>query len=102
VRIWDIETAKPIGPKLRHEAALRTAAFVENDSQIMTGTSAGTVRIWDVSRSPLRGNVERIELWLQVSTGMELDDAGEIHPLDPESWHERKKLLEEQGGPPEA
>jgi WD40 repeat protein len=102
VRVWDIETAKPIGPMLRHEAALRSAAFMENDSQVITGTSAGTVRIWDVSRSPLGADAERIELWLQVSTGLKLDDAGGIRPLDPESWQERRKLLEEQGGPPEA
>jgi WD40 repeat protein len=90
-RIWDIATARPIGPRLTHEAAPRTAAFAENDTQIVTGTSAGTTHIWDVSRSPLEGDVESIELWLQVSTGMELDDNGEVRPLDPESWQRLRK-----------
>jgi hypothetical protein len=49
----------------------------------------------------MKGNVDQIELWLQVSTGMELDDDGEIRPLDPETWQLRRELLEEQGGPPE-
>jgi WD40 repeat protein/serine/threonine protein kinase len=99
-RIWDIETARPIGPMLPHDAALRTAAFTENDSQIITGTSAGTTYNWEVSRSPMEGDVERIELWLQVSTGMELDADGEVHPLDPESWQQRRKRLDESGGAP--
>jgi WD40 repeat protein/serine/threonine protein kinase len=92
-RIWDIATARPIGPRLLHEAAPRTAAFTANDTEIITGTSAGTTRVWDVSRSPFEGDVESIELWLQVSTGMELDANGEVRPLDPESWQRRRKRL---------
>jgi WD40 repeat protein/serine/threonine protein kinase len=98
VRIWDIETAKPIGPMLPHDAALRAAAFTENDSQIITGTSTGTTYNWDVSRSPMKGDVERLELWLQVSTGMELDADGEIHALVPEAWQQRRNRLAELGG----
>ena len=101
-RIWDIETAKPIGPMLPHDAALRTAAFTENDSQIITGTSAGTTYTWDVSRSPLQGDIEQIELWLHVSTGMELDGDGEVRPLLPETWQQRRKRLVELGGTPGA
>jgi WD40 repeat protein/serine/threonine protein kinase len=99
-RIWDIETSKPIGPMLPHDAALRAAAFTENDSQIITGTSAGTTYNWDVSRIPMKGDVERIELWLQVSTGMELDADGEVRPLDPDTWQQRRKLLDDLGGGP--
>jgi WD40 repeat protein len=100
VRIWDIATARPIGPMLRHEAALRTAVFTNDDSQIITGTSAGKTRIWNVWRSPMEGEVGRIKLWLQMSTGMELDDDGEVRPLSPDSWQERRKSLADLGGPP--
>lgn len=100
VRIWDIATAKPIGPVLPHEAALRTAAFAEDDSHIITGTSAGKTRVWDVSRAPLEADVEWIVLWLQVSTGMELDAAGEVHPLEPDSWQRRRKRLDDFRGTP--
>ncbi|MGK0186274.1 MAG: WD40 repeat protein/serine/threonine protein kinase [Verrucomicrobiales bacterium] len=99
-RIWDIDTARPIGPRLPHDAALRTAVFTEDDSQIITGTSAGTTYNWDVSRSPLEADVKRIELWLQVITGMELEADGQVHPLDPESWQERRKQLHDLGGAP--
>jgi WD40 repeat protein len=100
VRIWDVATARPIGPMLRHDAALRAAAFTKNDSQIITGTSAGTTYIWDVSRPPLKADVEWIALWLQVSTGMELGDDGEVRPLSPETWQQRRKALYELGGTP--
>jgi WD40 repeat protein len=73
VQIWDIATAKRISPRLPHDAALRTAVFAENDSQIITGTSAGTTYVWDVPREPLEADVEWIALWFQIKTGMELD-----------------------------
>ena len=92
-RVWDIETARPIGPRFPHGAALRTAAFADNDTRVITGTSNRTTRIWDVSRAPLEGDVESIELWLQVSTGMELDASGEVRALDPETWQQRRKRL---------
>jgi eukaryotic-like serine/threonine-protein kinase len=97
-RIWDIATSKPIGPLLPHDAALRTAVFAENDRQIITGTSIGTTYIWNVSRAPLESDVERIVLSLQVSTGMELGNDGEIRPLDPETWRQRSKRLAAFGG----
>jgi len=85
---------------LPHDAALRTAAFTENDSQVITGTSAGTTYNWDISRSPLEADVAWIALWLQVSTGMELDADGEVRPLDSESWQQRRKRLHDLGGTP--
>jgi WD40 repeat protein len=97
-RIWDVATSRPIGPRLPHDAALRTAVFAENDRQIITGTSIGTTYIWNVSRAPLESEVERIALSLQVSTGMELGTDGEIRPLDPETWRQRSKSLAALGG----
>ena len=41
----------------------------------------------------MAGDVESIELWLQVSTGMELDANGEVRPLDPEGWQQRRRRL---------
>jgi len=98
-RIWDIATSRPIGPMLRHDAALRTAVFAENDRQILTGTSIGTTYIWNVSRAPLESDVEQIVLSLQVSTGMELGTDGEVRPLSPDIWRERSKRLAAFGNP---
>ena len=65
-------------------------------------TTVGTVTFWDVSISTVKGDVERITLWLQVATGMELAaDSGEIRVLDAATWHERRGRLDELGGAPE-
>jgi hypothetical protein len=46
------------------------------------------------------GEVERITLWTQVLTGMELDDHGAVQVLDGPTWQERRRRLEQLGGPP--
>ena len=100
-RIWDVATAKPIGPRLVHEAALRTAAFFADGSQIVTGTATGTARFWAVSSTPMQGAVERIKVWLQVVTGMELDsESSEVRVLEAKDWQQRRRSLRRLGGPP--
>ena len=100
-RIWDVATAKPIGPRLVHEAALRTAAFFAGGAQIVTGTATGTTRFWAVSSTPMQGAVERIKVWLQVVTGMELDsESGEVRVLEAKDWQQRRRSLRRLGGPP--
>ena len=44
--------------------------------------------------------IRRIVLWAQVLTGMELDADGEVRTLDGREWQQRRKALEELGGPP--
>jgi WD40 repeat protein/serine/threonine protein kinase len=98
-RIWDVATSQPIGPALKHEAAVHMVAF-PTDSQVRTGTSLGTVRFWDIRVSPLSGDVERIRLWIEVSTGFELDAKGSLRALDAPTWKRRRARLAELGGPP--
>ena len=49
---------------------------------------------------PDRGGLERVVLWVQVSTAMELDDKGVVHLLDARTWRQRRQRLHELGGPP--
>ncbi|MCH8218599.1 MAG: protein kinase [Planctomycetes bacterium] len=101
VRIWDVATAKPIGAMRTHEAALRTVAFTQGGHQIVTGTATGAIRFWDADITPLEGDVQRIQLWLQVSTGFELDRDGKIRALEVQIWQQRREQLNELGGPPD-
>ena len=57
------------------------------------------IRIWSVP-SPVAGDVERLVLWTQVLTGMELNSEGVVNTLDAEQWRERRERLEKLGGPP--
>jgi WD40 repeat protein len=99
VRVWDIATSRPIGPALRHPARVLMVAFA-NDTEIRTGTATGTVRFWDAERTPIRGDVERIKMWVEVITGFELGDDGTLRALDGASWKERRDRLRKLGGPP--
>jgi hypothetical protein len=66
---------------------------------LLTGGADGLVRFWRVP-TPLDGEVERISLWVQVSTGLELTAEGRVHVLEADTWRDRHQRLEELGGPP--
>jgi hypothetical protein len=46
------------------------------------------------------GDADRLRLWVEVLTGLELDADGVAGPLDGPTWQERRKRLDELGGPP--
>ena len=53
-----------------------------------------TLRLWELP-APVRGDVERIELWAQLVTGMKLDADGVIQVLDSDTWHRLRQRLDE-------
>jgi len=48
----------------------------------------------------LEGEAERIALWVQSLTGMELDSADAVRALDNSAWQARVRDLQQLGGPP--
>jgi WD40 repeat protein/tRNA A-37 threonylcarbamoyl transferase component Bud32 len=102
-RIWDAATGKLISTPRRHKTAVRFVAFSPDGKTLVTSgidsTVDRTVRLWPVP-SPLAGDVERLVLWTQVLTGMELNSEGVVNMLDAEQWHERRERLEKLGGAP--
>ncbi len=99
VRVWDVATSRPVGPALHHESGVRMAAFL-SDTQVVTGTTKGVVRFWDAERWPIRGNVERVRIWVEVITGSELNEDGSFRALDGRVWQERRARLRALGGAP--
>jgi hypothetical protein len=57
----------------------------------------GAARLWDVP-PPVTDPVERVVLWAQVVTGLELDADEQVRALDGRAWQERRRQLGE--GPP--
>jgi hypothetical protein len=43
---------------------------------------------------------QRIMLWTQVITGLEVDELTVVHFLDAATWQQRRQRLQELGGPP--
>jgi WD40 repeat protein/serine/threonine protein kinase len=98
-RLWDVATGRPIGAALQHDHWVSAGAFSPDGRFILTGSRDTTARLWP-SPGFVEGPAERIGLWVEVVTGMELDDAGTVRVLDAEAWRKRRLRLQELGGPP--
>jgi WD40 repeat protein len=91
-RLWDVATAKPLGPPVQLQNWVVAVAFSPDGKTVLVGSEDRTARLWPVP-SPLQGNPDRIALWLQVATGMELDEHGSIQVLDAPLWQARGQQL---------
>jgi WD40 repeat protein len=99
MRLWDAATGKPLGAAVRDDSGNRhTGVAFSPDGKTYMATD------WPVGGKvpqPLKGDVERILLWVQVLTGMELDESGAAGFLDSDTWQKRKQRLEKLGGAPQ-
>jgi WD40 repeat protein len=98
-RLWDTATGKPIGQPLRQQREVRAVAFSPDGRSLLTGSFDGTCRLWEVP-APVAGDTERVRLWVQVLTGVELDRDGLFRTLDAARWQRQRQRLRELGGPP--
>jgi WD40 repeat protein len=100
VRLWDVRARKPVGPPLWHSQGVFRLAFAPDGRTVLSGDGDGVARLWSVPL-PLADEPERIRVWLEATTGLELDrEAGAVRALDVDAWQERRRRLAELGGPP--
>ncbi len=102
-RLWDAATCQPIGPPLPHPSAglgeMRVAFSA--DGRFLLASDHRTARRWDAP-APLPDDVPRLVAWVEAATGLELDQLGAIHVLDGDAWRDRRRRLDQLGGPPSA
>lgn len=98
-RLWEASTGKPLGPPMRHHRPLLVAAFSKDGKHLITGCDDGTAKQWDLP-APVPGDAERINIWTQVITKMEIDEGGAVRRLDAATLAKRRQRLEVLGGPP--
>ena len=106
VQLWDAATAEPIGPPLDMPAhgmmgnswMPATSAFSPDGRTIILGGSPPM--LWEASLLP--DDLPRMAAWVEVTTGLELDEQGEIRALDAAGWRKRVERLESLGGPPQS
>jgi WD40 repeat protein len=96
-RLWERATGRALGPELPHGREVKAGAFSPDGGQVLTGSWDGTARLWAVPR-PVLGDPERVRLWVEVQTGLELDEQGNVQALDETKWRERRRRLEERDG----
>ncbi len=97
-RLWDAKTGEPIGTALRHRGRVRAVAFSPDGRRIVTGCGDHTARLWDLPAG-VEGKVERISLWAQLLTGMELGADEQVRVLDARAWRKRRGRLRGGDGP---
>jgi WD40 repeat protein len=98
-RMWDVTTRRAIGPRIEFKDSVRSVAVTKNASTCIAASADGTARVWQIP-SEIKGDTSRIALWCEVMTGMELDANDSVRVLDANTWNDRRRALERQGGAP--
>jgi WD40 repeat protein/tRNA A-37 threonylcarbamoyl transferase component Bud32 len=98
-RLWSATSGQLLSPPLRHQGTVHVVAFSPDGKTVLTGSLDGTARLWQVPVA-VSDEVERVELWIQVLTGTELDEKGDIWVLPSRAWQERRRKLKALGGAP--
>jgi WD40 repeat protein len=98
-RLWDLSSRKPLTAPFGDNDPVLAAVISADGSGIHTAKESKTVTHWKVP-SPIEGPTERIVLWTQLITGMELEAGGAVRVLEVDVWRERWQRLQKDGGPP--
>jgi eukaryotic-like serine/threonine-protein kinase len=102
-QLWDVATGKALGPSLPCDCTspggVLTAAFRPDGKAVLTATR-DRAYLWAVP-APAAGEVERLRLWVEVNTGLELDAGGGVVELDAAAWRRKRQRLERLGGAPD-
>jgi WD40 repeat protein len=97
-QLWDVATHTPLGHPFTEHGQMHDAVFRPDSKRILIDRPSAAC-LWKVPE-PVADEVPRIVLWTQVLTGMELDSRGTVRVLDAAAWKDRRRRLEEAGGPP--
>jgi WD40 repeat protein/serine/threonine protein kinase len=101
VRLWEAASGRALAPALPPTLTIWNAIFSPDGNRVLAHSYDDTAYLWRVpSPLPADVTVERIVLWAEAITGMELDDDDVPRELDDPSWQQRRRRLAELGGPP--
>jgi Flp pilus assembly protein TadD len=97
-QLWEAATGQPIAPPLPHSTDVWAVAFSQDGRSLLT--SDRDLARWWAAPAPLPEDPPRLVAWVEAATGLALDDRGTIRVLDRAAVLERRRRLEQLGGPP--
>jgi tetratricopeptide (TPR) repeat protein len=99
-QLWDTVTGQPIGKPFEHQAAVHAVTFSPDGKSILTGSTRYGIAQLLENPALLPDDPPRLATWLELLTGLELDQRGAIRVLDGPAWRQRRERLSRLGGPP--
>ena len=106
-RLWDAATGQLVGPSFAHQGSVVSLVFSRDSKSIVTADNAlpnsfdrqSAARLWHLPAA-IGDDLPRIKTWIEIITGLVVDDQGNIRILDSDSWCDRRERLQSLGGPP--
>jgi tetratricopeptide (TPR) repeat protein len=97
-RLWDVATGRLVGEPLRHQGKINAVAWSPDGKMILTGSDDTTARLWRIAELP--DDLPRLAAWVEVLTGLAIDERESVHMLTTPEWLGRRHDLALLGGPP--
>jgi WD40 repeat protein len=94
---WDVRAGKSVREPVRHPGYVTRIAYSLDGRAVLAATARQSAFQYRAP-IPLSGDAERIKLWAQVKTGMELGPDGAVRSLDAATWDQRRQQFEGMGG----
>jgi WD40 repeat protein len=100
VRFWQTATGKPLSPHV--DTSLGSLFFVgfSPDGRVVRAVNSEHQAVEWAVPEPVMDQPDRVTLWAQVRSCLELDGDDVPHDLDTPTWLQRRQQLENLGGPP--
>lgn len=99
LQLWDTATGLPVCSVRAHQGAIWDLSWPPGGRTLFTASADHTIQQREFP-APVNGAAQRLALWVQVMTGMEMDDRQTPRWLDASTWHQRRRQLADLGGPP--
>ncbi len=96
VRLWDAATRKPIGPPLQQQGRVHEVLCGPDGRTVVAGSMDTAARLWQLP-APMEGEPDRINLLIEVATGLKITEGGAYQALSTEEWLDGKRRLDAPG-----